>query len=337
MASSKKERGQFYTKNSDYILDGFILPPGVDIIEPFAGQGDLIDWIDPHRKIISYDIEPKRGDIIQRDTLLDPPDYSNSWIITNPPFLARNKSKDKVYFDMYNTNDLYKCFIHSINSCLGGIFIIPAGFFLSPRNIDVVCRNNFLSKYRLLKVKYFEETVFSDTTTTVVAFSFEKSKEPLTEQTVVWQMMPSGTEKQATMKKSNDWIIGGEIYKLPVSRHIKISRHVHGQSTDNTTSLTLCALDSGRVSRIRLDYRPGYIYPAKDCSRSYATINITGVVLSPEQQQQLSLAFNEYIENFRQQTSSLFLPQYRESKEYSRKRIPFDLAYRLINYLLDNM
>jgi hypothetical protein len=333
-SSSKKERGQFYTKNSDYILDGFNLPPGVEIIEPFAGQGDLIDWIDPDHKTISYDIEPKREDIIQRDTLLDPPDYSNSWIITNPPFLARNKSENKVYFDLYSTNDLYKCFIHSINSCLGGIFIIPAGFFLSPRNVDVVCRNEFLSKYRLLKVKYFEETVFSDTTTTVVAFSFEKSPELLTEQTITWQMMPSGVEKQFTMKKSNDWIIGGEIYSVPISKDIKISRHVHGNSTDNTTSLTLCALDSGKLSRIRLDYRPGYIYPAKNCSRSYATINITGVVLSPERQKQLSIDFNEYIENFRQQTNSLFLPQYRESKEYSRKRIPFELAYRVINYLI---
>jgi hypothetical protein len=333
-SQSKKERGQFYTKNSDYILESFSIPSGVEVIEPFAGQGDLIDWVDPHHKITSYDIEPKREDIQQRDTLLDPPDYSNCWIITNPPFLARNKSKNKVYFDQYSTNDLYKCFIHSINSCLGGIFIIPAGFFLSPRNVDTVCRNEFLSKYRLLKVKYFEETVFSDTTTTVVAFSFEKSPEPLTEQTITWRMMPSGVEKLFTMKKSNDWIIGGEIYKIPVSKDIKISRHVHGNATDNTTALTLCALDSGRLSRIRLDYRPGYIYPAKNCSRSYATIDITGVVLSPERQKQLSIDFNEFIEKFRQQTNSLFLPQYRESKEYSRKRIPFELAYRVINYLI---
>ena len=28
------------------------------------------------------------------------------------------------------------------------------------------------------------------------------------------------------------------------------------------------------------------------------------------------------------------LPQYRESKEYARKRIPFDLAYRIVQHLM---
>jgi len=64
------------------------------------------------------------------------------------------------------------------------------------------------------------------------------------------------------------------------------------------------------------------VYPAKDCSRSYATLCIQGATLNEMEQQQLCDKFNALIEKKRQETWSLFLPQYRESKEYARKRIP---------------
>jgi hypothetical protein len=347
---TKKTRGQFYTVNHSYILDGLCGPPSDAkcVIEPFAGKGDLLQWVEKigiSLPIEAYDIEPKKEGIVQRDTLICPPDYSNSWILTNPPYLARNKCENKTVFDKYNTNDLYKCFITSITQqslpCSGGIFIIPAGFFLSPRDVDVCCRNAFLSKYKLLAVKYFEETVFPDTTTTVVAFSFEKSPTLLTEQNVQWISMPSGQKRVFNMTAENDWIIGGDIYKLPVPSHIKIRRYVEGQPLkdgEHITSMTLCALDSGTQNgRICIKYQEGYIYPAKDSSRTYATLCIQGRILSGEEQQTLCLRFNDFIEKKREETWSLFLPQFRESKEYARKRIPFELAYIIVLHLIENM
>jgi hypothetical protein len=197
--ANKKKRGQFYTTQSSYILEGFPPPPRdvPCIVEPFAGKGDLIDWVRASGSkvpVVAYDIEPKRRDIQLRDTLADPPDYENAWIITNPPYLARNKSSDKTMYDRYDTNDLYKCFLTSLTQqgpCRGGIFILPAGFFFSPREVDVRCRDEFMTRYRITKVKYFEESVFEDTTTTIVAFSFEFSNIDLKEQTVEWVLMPS--------------------------------------------------------------------------------------------------------------------------------------------------
>jgi hypothetical protein len=346
MSSKKQLAGQFYTTRCDYILNGLPLPlhSSARIIEPFAGTGDLLTWLEKNATatdlpIEAYDIEPKRADIVQRDTLMHPPNYSNAFVITNPPYLARNKCQDKTVFDKYDTNDLYKCFMHSVlPECAAGIFIIPAGIFLSPRDIDARCRSQFLTNHRLLQVKYFEETVFEDTPTTVVAVAFERSPVQMTEQLVEWVSLPSGARKTFQMRSEHGWIIGGDIYDLPVQAGVKVFRHVEGHALkagEQLTEMTLCALDSGTEhGRICLEYKPGYTYPAKDCSRSYATLCIHGATLTPAQQERICNQFNELIEKKRQETWSLFLPQYRESKEYARKRIPFDLAYRIVQHLM---
>jgi hypothetical protein len=346
---NKKNRGQFYTTNSSYILDGFPAPPnGIRcIIEPFAGKGDLIDWVKKTgctAEIEAYDIEPKNEGIQKRDTLLNPPDYNQTWIITNPPYLARNKSSNKELYDLYETNDLYKCFITSVvrqNNCRGGIFIIPAGFFFSPRKIDIKCRDIFLKNYQITKVKYFEETVFEDTTTTIVAFSFEKAERELSEQNIVWELLPSKMQKRFHLSALSDWIIGGEIYNLPIPEKISVRRSIEGQKLrDNEQQLyiTLNALDSGKKKgRISLRYDKDYIYPAKECSRTYATFRITGKSLTEEEQIQLCQEFNSFLEQKRDETWSLFLPQFRESKEYARKRIPFELAYRIFLHLIQRL
>ena len=363
--NTKKTRGQFYTVNHSYILEGLPYPSSIEntvghrdeitpdisrIMEPFAGTGELLEWIRHNYAnhhitippIEAYDIDPKKEGILTRDTLMSPPDYTDAWILTNPPYLARNKCATKEIFDKYNTNDLYKCFITSITQqpapCAGGILIIPAGFFLSPRDIDVRCRHEFMTKYKLLKVKYFEETVFPDTHTTVVAFAFEKASDPLVEQQVEWISMPSGNTRVFTMSADHNWIIGGDIYDFPVSDNIKIRRHVDGsplKEGEQQTYMTLCALDSGKTGgNLCLEYKEGYIYPAKDCSRTYATLRIQGRVLSAQEQRQICDNFNALIEKKREETWSLFLPQYRESKEYARKRIPFELAYTIVCHLV---
>ena len=341
--NEKKTKGQFYTVNSSYILDGLYMPTSARrVIEPFAGQGDLLEWLVQNNNTLpieSYDIDPKKEGIVQRDTLMFPPDYKDAWILTNPPYLARNKCNTKEIFDKYATNDLYKCFITSLTkqeSCAGGIFIIPAGFFLSPRDLDTRCRNDFLSKYKLLKVKYFEETVFPDTTTTVVAFAFEKSPVLLTEQYVEWISLPSGNTHIFKMSQEDGWIIGGDIYKLSVPEGVKVRRHVEGHKLyGNITFMTLSALDSGKQDgRICLEYKEGYVYPAMECSRTYATLCILGKTLSTEEQKTICFEFNALVEKKRSETWSLFLPQFRESKEYARKRIPFELAYTIVRHLI---
>lgn len=346
--STKKTKGQFYTVSANYILNGFEGPPITArcVIEPFAGQGDLLTWLTSKGysgPVEAYDIDPKEPSVKTRDTLLNPPNYANAWILTNPPFLARNKSASKTIFDLYNTNDLYKCFLTSLTNqkeaACGGILILPAGFFMSPRELDVRCRAAFLSRYRITAVRYFEETVFPDTTTTVVAFSFIKASASQSEQEIPWTILPAGETRNFTLRSTDNWIIGGDIYRL--NGDVRVRRHVEGQvlkEGEQRTELTLSALDSGSSDgRIRLEYRADYCYPAKDTSRTFATLCISGRTLSVEEQKIVAVRFNEFLEAKRAETWSLFLPQYRESKEYARKRIPFELAYSLVSWLISQL
>ena len=108
---SKNQLGQFYTTNYDYILQNMKIPDNIKtIIEPFAGNGDLLNFIQNKEDYTFelYDIDPKCETAIKRDTLQNPPCYDNKFVLTNPPFLARNKNKHKELYDKYNCNDLYK-------------------------------------------------------------------------------------------------------------------------------------------------------------------------------------------------------------------------------------
>ena len=143
---SKTKLGQFYTTNYQYILKNMKIPDNIkNIIEPFVGCGDLLKFIDKNKYNIElYDIEPKYNDTIKKDTLLEPPIYDNKFVLTNPPYLARNKNEDKTLYDKYNTNDLYKCFIINLidSFCFGGIIIIPLNFISSIRKSDIELRKN---------------------------------------------------------------------------------------------------------------------------------------------------------------------------------------------------
>ena len=175
----KKKLGQFYTTNFSYILSNMKIPNNVNhIIEPFVGNGHLINFIKNKKRytIETYDIDPNYKNAIKRDTLKNPPDYTNKFVLTNPPYLARNKNKDKELYDKYNTNDLYKCFIINLidSICDGGIIIIPLNFISSIRKADIELRKKFLEKYSIKMINIFEEQVFDDTKYAVCSIYFTK-------------------------------------------------------------------------------------------------------------------------------------------------------------------
>ena len=332
MISQKSQLGQFFTTNADYILQGLSIPPTVKhIIEPFAGNGDLL----PKSKnyvIECYDIEPKKDFIIERNTLLDPPNYSEKFVLTNPPYLARNKSKDKTVFDKYKMNDLYKCFLKELttNTCIGGIIIIPLNFWCSIRKIDVDLRKQFLCVYKISRVNVFLDKVFNDTSCSVCAFLFELKSEEQSQ--IQFFSFPSGKENMISLTKLNNYTIGGELYSLPKNKKYTISRLIEGDKP-TTNILAKCLDDKGKENislKIVDDEHIFFDKTPNKSARTFATLVITPQI-SLEKQTQLVKEFNNFLNEKRTKYNSLFMSNYREA---GRKRISFDLIYDIVGYLL---
>lgn len=266
------------------------------------------------------------------DTIKNPPKYKDGFIITNPPYLSRNKSDNKEMFDKYDVNDLYKCHIKDLltNHPIGGIIIIPLNFFCSIRQMDIELRKKFLNTYKINQLNIFEESVFDDTTYTVCSFQYEYS--PNTNSPIPITLYPLKQKINFELNDDNNYTIGGEIYNIPQQNEYKITRLIEGGKSN--TNILLKAIDDNENSKIGLEIvKDDEIYYGKITSRTYATLVIEPEI-NKETQQLLVTDFNEYLNKMRTKYNSLFLTNYRESKKIARKRISFDLVYTIVGMFL---
>jgi hypothetical protein len=343
-SKNKQTLGQFYTTHQEYILQGMKIPSDVkNIIEPFTGNGDLIPFIEKENIKYTteyYDIEPKKDFIIKRDTIQNPPNYNNKYLITNPPYLARNKSKEKNLFDKYDVNDLYKCVIKEIltNICLGGILIIPLNFWSSIRASDIELRKLFLEKYDVILLNIFEEQVFDDTTYTICSFQFEFKKNNGNNELNI-MIYPSKTTIKTELNDNNNYMIGGDIYNLKLTNAFKITRLTSKNLDKSNTNILAKCIDDNENSKIGLSFVDDVDVYVDDTpnqtARTYATLIIEPKI-DKNKQKQLVDKFNDFLEKNRKKYNSLFLTNYRESKDIARKRISFDLVYSITEYILEN-
>ena len=355
---SKQELGQFYTTNYGYILQDFHIPEHITkIMEPFAGEGHLTAFAVSQLKVVEsvfeYDIDPKTKFIPQRDTLLNPPQYKDYYIITNPPYLARNKSSDKKIYDKYNENDLYKCFIKELlsNQCVGGIIIIPLNFFSSIRKADVQLRKDFVNIYIIKRIRIFEEQVFDDTSYTVCVVQFiNKLNEPITDildesedaETINIEFYPNKTSCKMLLNEGNMYTFGGHMYCLDQNTNYKIERLTKNNKTKQHTNLLLKCIDDSKESQLGLYYKEHenelFIDETDNLSaRAYATLIIEPPI-TQALQQMLATRFNDFIMENRDKYNLLFLTNYRESKNgFARKRLSMSHGYEIVSYLLNDI
>jgi len=348
--NKKKKLGQYYTTNYEYILKNMYIPDDItSVIEPFAGQCDLIKFlekyqINKHINIECYDIDVKNQIVLHRDTLNNPPIYTDKFILTNPPYLARNKSNQKKIFNKYNQNDLYKCFISelTINKCIGGIIIAPLNFWCSIRKNDILLREKFIQIYDLMLINIFEEQVFNDTTYAICSFQFKLRNVPDVSQNIIKCDIYKGGQFQNcfkfTLSKKNNFTFGGEIYNLKQSEKIIVGRITkNNNNSDFKTNILLKCIDDSLINKINIsvvDEKDIYIdNTPKLSARSYATLVIKPK-LNNSQVEMLVGKFNTYLNDQRKKYNSLFLTNYRESNTIARKRISFSLAFNIINHIL---
>ena len=161
------------------------------VIEPFVGDGDLLKLC----KIKNYECYdiciPKNKNLKNfkiKDTLLNNVfvNNSDSYVITNPPYLAKNKMNDELkdkYKNLINDNeykmqsrspihDLYQIFINQLieTSIKGGLIIIPVNFITGKETTNL--RNKFKRVYNILQINVYEMKVFENTTQSVITMLF---------------------------------------------------------------------------------------------------------------------------------------------------------------------
>jgi hypothetical protein len=365
----KKQFGQFFTTNADYILanlEKYI--KGKNATDPFAGNGDLMAWAKKHgaKRIIGFDVDKKfvNKTIRCRDSIRQPQKYD--FVITNPPYLNINKSKDKSYFRDSGFEDLYQASLASIMDSNEGIAIVPINF-LSAENSRKI-RELFFSKFKIAEMNYFRHKVFPDTTYNVIAFYYLRKKLVEKEFKINTHIYPEGETLQMRLSEKYAWTIGGEVnYKINqatnvlgvhrlTEEHLKDSRgklrlraaynhiktplklSVSKELGDKLKQniILLKAIDSGSPDgRIALEDIRNY---SLDCLVSKPTSRhmihlIFGKPISVAQQQRIIRIFNRTINDLRRKHLSLFLTNYRDN---DRKRIGFDFVYKMINYIYKN-
>lgn len=318
-----------YTTHAQEICASLLsfIPKNAILIEPFVGEGDLVKLF-PNHKWETYDIIPNYSGATQQDTLLNPPDCKGKWVITNPPFLAKNKAKDKEIYKKYNLDDLYKIALYNSLEAEGGIFIIPTNFFTdeNSENIRKIFLNHFIIKY----LNIFTVPIFETTTYSVCSFAFEKRKNNYQKiQTCVY---PDKKEFILELDEQYGYRIGGKEYNLLNKQKNYFSRlTATTPKTKFITNIKLYALDT-RKEKIHTTYGEEP-FIGKNTDRTYLTF-ISDKEIDEITQKQLSINFNAFINNFRNKYFDLGMTNYRD---YNRKRISFNFAYQILSYELDQI
>lgn len=318
------ERTIHYTTHAAQICGNLIeyIPTSSTLVEPFVGDGDLLQLF-PDCTWELYDIEDKGYNIIQ-DTLLTPPNYKGKWVITNPPYLARNKATDKLLFDKYKLDDLYKISMKTMLEAEGGILIIPTNFFTDERSGEI--RKQFLSIFTILQLNIFTCPVFETTTYSVCSFAFKRKEN--TEQTIPVKIQPEMYDITITLQNIYDYRLAGEFYHTLESIPIYFGRLMETPNPkEYITHIKLYAIDT-RADPIRVEYDEELFY-GKNTDRTYATLTCK-YPLTREQELILIEEFNSRLAAFRNKYKNLSMTNYRD---YNRKRIGFTFAYQLMSLI----
>lgn len=368
--SKKKNLGQFFTTNAEYIFEGFsTFVKNKESTDPFAGNQDLLKWAKKNgaKKIKGFDFDKTLVDdkvVFYNDSLNNPKSYK--FVLTNPPYLHKNKADKKTKENCFTGEnnifeDLYQISLKAIMNSDEGIVIVPLNF-LSAENSKKI-REIFFSKFEIKKLNIFTEQVFDDTTYNVISFYYTKKdpfKNSMKFDTVIF---PDRQKIKFELKQEFGWQLGGEfisrinsarnvlgVYRLTTkelekggSQKIRLAfnniKDVADHNIDTEMKkaieknvLFLRAIDSKNGKKIQLeDIRKYKVFGliGKNTSRNMAYL-LFKKPLDIEEQMKLIELFNKELEEAREKHLSLFLTNFRDN---NRKRISFDFAYKLLNYL----
>jgi len=320
--STKQEKGQFFTKNAPDLLQRYIHHvKGKVVIDPFAGEWDLLDYAlsEGASEVIAFDINPQREETFRQNTLLEPPDFENKFLLVNPPYLRSNKNKDKKAYEIWHQNDLYKCHIASFaGKTEEGIMILPTNFLSeSERKI----RDLFFSMYNITECDYYYYSVFPNVTTGIIVFHFVKNNSKVKRfKCRVHYSVEDIQEIEVCLESEYGWRHGKEFFDY-IKGYNKTIRKWTGKEDGYLTNIVVGLLDKGKWNQ-GLSYNNG---PPIVCGeKAFTTYQmILDEELDKDTQIKIVELFNERMSYFRKKYHGLFLSNYMGAyqKIYSKTMI----------------
>ena len=290
--TNKILRGQFFTtsnpfENSNAFSSWFsLLPEDAEILEPFAGAGNLFDYL-PESKWVGYDIEPKHPDVIEQDTIKNfPKDYKVC--ITNPPYLAKTTCTRKNLPVQPILEDLYlDCIKLALDNCDYVCAIIPSTFIGTKLFADRL--------YAWDKIDY---VLFSDTDKPVGVAYFVPNK----------------------VNTTKYYVNGEEI--LITADDTPETKDLHLEFNVSHGNYVLCAIDLVSQDNIKI-YKEDSSFNRskflKNTSRNYS------LFYCPDLKDEDIDGINEFITKWRERTKDFFITSFKSEQKSGkyRKRFSF--------------
>jgi hypothetical protein len=278
------------------LFEGCKRPPkGCIVIEPFVGNGDIMKWIGSNNIIIPYDSDPKVQKVMRRDVFTDKPKYSGTYIITKPPQLKKLDSDNKTVFELYGTDNLYKCFIKCILSeqPAGGIIILPIAFMSGLRESEIKRRLDFFKAFKPLRLNIFNMD------TVVINFEKRPYNNPFESEDWNFHLYPDNMELSIAVNK-----YPREIQSMPYNRPEKYIGCKYGSAPIKGWLRTRIIMISTDLNCQKMGL---YISNEEDNDCKENRIHIKGFI-SKKRQQKICTDVNNWIQNEKLSKTSMLVP-----------------------------
>ena len=299
--------GQYMTVNADKILANFTdIVMNKVVIDPCAGHGDLLSWAWRNGAIDceGYDIEPKGKDKYN-DMYLNPIDCTNKIVVTNPPYLSKNRSNDKTIYNKWGQNDLYKCYLATLleSNVDEAIIIQPSNFLCESRD---KARKLLFENYTITYAEHWQETIFDNVAIGIMVMHIKRGNIFPKYQFFPYKNRTTDTWIQMELYPKNKYLFGPEEL-FSKSSHITFQKVDKGMAPPNS-NIVVSLLDKGTYG-LGLYYNEGdpiYCNP-----KSFTTYQInTPTILSEEQQRSAVILFNKQLNEWRKKYDDMFLSNY---------------------------
>ena len=307
MASDKRQTGRYYTSENPFQHPAFTMWAARSklkdriVLEPFAGANSLIEHLDDigfGGDSVSYDIVPAHPDVSHRDTLASFPE-GYEVCVTNPPWLAKNSATVRgLPFFAGRHDDLYKYALEQcVTHCDWVTALVPESFI----------RAN-LFRDRLVGFVSLRNGLFKETGHPVGMALFQP--EPV-EDTEVW----TGHEYIGLLKELESY----RPHPIPHGPRVSFN--------EPDGNVGLIALDNVYEASIRFcESEELADYTVKTTGRHITKLQVDGRVRI--------LAWNRYLERFRQQTRDVLMTCYKGIRRDGmyRRRMDWQLARGIIHH-----